>query len=81
MHLSSVAINVKSHEEMMALIKTECVKTESMCGFVHAQMTQATHSISTLWLDSHTTSIKSQQEPKWKRSTVTRLAEVESADR
>lgn len=30
-HLSSVAINVKSHEEMMALIKSECVKTGSMC--------------------------------------------------
>lgn len=38
-HLSSVAINVKFHREMMAFIKSECVERESMfvyvCVFIH----------------------------------------------
>lgn len=84
MHLSSMVITVNPHREIMAFIKSECVKTESMRLrlFVCANVSDAGAnntswlSISILWLDSHGASIKSQHKPKWKRSTVTRLSEV-----
>lgn len=53
-----------------------CALKQEGCTFVCVRLCMLSHQDNTRWLTSHGTSIKSQREPKWKRSTVTRPTEV-----